>query len=315
TSFLQFSIQYCSIALLYYDYVLTFGMEVKYMWSERFRLSTALYIFCRYGLVANIVYLLTIAGKITLTVSFSDCDAGYKISSALSVLGRFAIIVVWGGRTWAVCGKNRYILAFFGIIGLLIMILDIVPTSFLHPITIADRTIVGGLLSIFMVIFEISSATITTSRAIQALRVSGPWGAQKKGFMYLLLEQGTHSLNSPFSNTTYSIRQASCISRFLQRLLNAITLPLSGMMTARFLLHLRKWEAKHKAFASKNGGSIEEHSTGMDFASAPNQGGTRSALDMEFGEDPVHRARNRGIDLISMGEIAETRHRDSDSDY
>lgn len=90
TSTLQFSIQYASIssislsiineltsndslsALLWYDYVLTFGMEVKYIWGEKFRLSTLLYICCRYGLVANLVYLFTIAGKISLTVSFTD---------------------------------------------------------------------------------------------------------------------------------------------------------------------------------------------------------------------------------------------------
>lgn len=85
-------------------------------------------------------------------------------------------------------------------------------------------------------------------------------------------------------------------------------------MTARFLLHLRKWEAKHQAFATKDGGTIEEHSTGMDFASVPNRDGTRSILDMdEFGEDPVRRARSRGIDLLSMGEIVETRR--SENDY
>jgi Family of unknown function (DUF6533) len=55
-------------AVLYYDCALTFGMEVKYMWCQKFRISTVLYVFCRYGLVANIVYLLTISGKINLRV-------------------------------------------------------------------------------------------------------------------------------------------------------------------------------------------------------------------------------------------------------
>lgn len=35
-------------------------------------------------------------------------------------------IVVWGARTWAVCGRNRYIFGFFGTVGLAVMILDIV---------------------------------------------------------------------------------------------------------------------------------------------------------------------------------------------
>lgn len=153
-------------------------MELKYMWGERFRLSTILYVWCRYALVANIVYLFTISGKIDIRVRstpfpFNDqldmnyspqyvsyrlhssrsrvlkvvspsCDAGYKISSALSVLGRTAVIgetyymldlscfiltrylVVWGARTYAVFGKNRIVLGFFATVGLSCIILDIV---------------------------------------------------------------------------------------------------------------------------------------------------------------------------------------------
>ncbi|KAF8057982.1 hypothetical protein FPV67DRAFT_537853 [Lyophyllum atratum] len=52
------------IALLYYDYALTFGMEIKYIWNEKFRISTFLYFCCRYSLVANIIYLLTISNKL-----------------------------------------------------------------------------------------------------------------------------------------------------------------------------------------------------------------------------------------------------------
>ncbi|KAG7444421.1 uncharacterized protein BT62DRAFT_241895 [Guyanagaster necrorhizus] len=80
THFLQFRIQYSSIgnvcphtgnsltpiflALLYYDYIPTFPMEVKYMWGSKFRLSTILYICCRYALIANVLYLLAIAEKL-----------------------------------------------------------------------------------------------------------------------------------------------------------------------------------------------------------------------------------------------------------
>lgn len=39
-------------------------MEVKYMWKQKFRMSTALYIFCRYALVANVVYILTLSDYI-----------------------------------------------------------------------------------------------------------------------------------------------------------------------------------------------------------------------------------------------------------
>lgn len=80
-SYLQFDIQWSSLgayfrahlrigdanpfsALLFYDYALTFPSEVKYIWGSKMRLSTFLYIFCRYALVANVLYLLAIANQL-----------------------------------------------------------------------------------------------------------------------------------------------------------------------------------------------------------------------------------------------------------
>ncbi|KAL0570697.1 hypothetical protein V5O48_011260 [Marasmius crinis-equi] len=106
THYLQFDIQWASLALLYYDYALTFTWEVKYIWSSKFRLSTVLYVFCRYALVANVLYLLAISkhlgdksvGLLYRCSSMSywalgeSCDAWFKVIGVLSVLGRLAII-------------------------------------------------------------------------------------------------------------------------------------------------------------------------------------------------------------------------------
>ncbi|KAF5379996.1 hypothetical protein D9615_006278 [Tricholomella constricta] len=167
-----------------------------------------------------------------------------------------------------------------------------------------------------MVVFEISSAGLTTLRSIQALNVGGPWRTQKKGFMYLLFEQGILYFCVVTIFTVASLAlNVEIPGGFLQRLLNAYTLPLSGLMTARFLLHLRKWESKHVGFQSANGGGgAREETTTMDFTSNANYyrtgtttgtgigtgigtgtGGHLSTIDSyidEFGEDPVRRARN-----------------------
>jgi Family of unknown function (DUF6533) len=71
-------------ALLYYDYALTFGMEVKYMWGQKFRISTVLYIWCRYALVANIIYLLTISGKIHIRVR--SCPSKFRRETLMSTI-------------------------------------------------------------------------------------------------------------------------------------------------------------------------------------------------------------------------------------
>ncbi len=59
-----------TLALLFYDYTLTFPMEVKYVWGSKARVSTVLYIFCRYALVANVLYLLAIANQLKQGVRF-----------------------------------------------------------------------------------------------------------------------------------------------------------------------------------------------------------------------------------------------------
>ncbi|KAF8069933.1 hypothetical protein FPV67DRAFT_1667839 [Lyophyllum atratum] len=281
THFIQFCIQWSSLALLYYDYVLTFGMEVKYIWKQKFRISTVLYICCRYALVANVVYLLTISNKITgkYDTTFCRCRAGYLVSSALSVFGRAAVIV-------------------------------------------------GGLLAIMMVVFEILSAGLTTMRTIQAMNVNGPWWKQKKGLNYLIFEQGILYFCSVTVLTIASLALNITIpGGFLQRLLNAYTIPLSGLMTARFLLHIRKWEGKRDAFRPSDvNGEDDEHggtgtSTNLDFASRSGSRTLNSGMSSEpseedheqerearstsfmdeFGEDPVRRARARGSVSIDIG--------------
>jgi len=337
THFVQFCIQWSSIALLYYDYALTFGMEVQYIWGEKFRISTVLYVCCRYALVANIVYLLTIAHKIT-----GNCHAGYVVSSALSVAGRSAVVsaysakiwlkrlnerssVVWAARTFAVWGKNRWVLLFFGSIGLMIIILDIIQAPKHSCNGSSTVPIVGGLLSIMMSIFEIFSAGFTTFRTVQALNVNGQWWKQKKGFHYLVLEQGILYFCLVTALTISSLAlNVALPGGFLQRLLNAYTIPLSGMMTARFLLHLRKWEAKHTMFRSTGANGEEDDGTGtstnLDFASQHHsrilnsQLNTRSDPETnsvsfmdEFGEDPVRRARAQGRVSIDFGIVEESR--------
>jgi len=115
------------VALLWYDYTLTWTREVQYFWMKRFKLSTLLYVLCRYGMVAKVFYTLAIADKLpTMRVRFwsywvvaelkhvasirtsfltmltwhlyfriYSCDTGYQICAILSVLGRIGIISEW----------------------------------------------------------------------------------------------------------------------------------------------------------------------------------------------------------------------------
>ncbi|KAJ3907260.1 hypothetical protein F5879DRAFT_986627 [Lentinula edodes] len=309
THYLQFDIQWASIALIWYDYALTFPMEIQYLWTSKFRFSTFLYILCRYALLANVLYLLDIAGKLT-----ENCNTWYQFIGALSVLGRAAVIVVFAGRTWAVWGQNRFVLAYMSILGAACVALDITHVPGLRctggssiPIGLSLRffaTIIcktdsghpaSDLLSILMVVFEYSSAILNSIRCIQAFRAHGKsFEEQKEGFQFLLFEQGNDSIVSLFT-TAAVILNFQAPSGFFQRLLNALTLPLSGLLTARFLLHMREWEYKNSPGAMsihgiQNGGPEGHLSATISFRAA--SVALSTIITSDFGSDPVARGPN-----------------------
>ncbi|KAJ7894851.1 hypothetical protein B0H14DRAFT_3125413 [Mycena olivaceomarginata] len=70
-SFLRFRLQYSSLgSATLLRLCLDLPKEVEYIWKQKFRLSTALYIGCRYALLANVLYLLAIENKLGHTVRF-----------------------------------------------------------------------------------------------------------------------------------------------------------------------------------------------------------------------------------------------------
>lgn len=76
-------------AMLYYDYMLTFPDELRYVWrlDSLKRVSTLLYVCCRYAIPGNLLYLLAVAGTLG-----GECNTWYRFVAALSVIGRAAII-------------------------------------------------------------------------------------------------------------------------------------------------------------------------------------------------------------------------------
>ncbi|KAF9000130.1 hypothetical protein BDQ17DRAFT_1360147 [Cyathus striatus] len=275
SKFIQFCLQYSSLALLYYDYFLTLGREIKYIWFRKIRLSTLLYVFCRYAMLANVIFVLALT---------KNCNAAYQLSSALSVLGRAAIMLVWGMRTYAVFGRSRIVVAIFGTLGLFVFIL-----AALHVPHVSCNGSTTNLVSAFTVVFEVLLTGFTTFRGIQALRAGGPWKNQRDGLVFMILEQGIiYRFVTGFTTTALVLNYAASPGSFLQKLLNGLTIPISGLMTARFLLHLREWEGRRLATSAdvRTGAELET----LQFARTARPRQERSllySLTEDFGEDPT----------------------------
>ncbi|KAF7424871.1 hypothetical protein PC9H_010182 [Pleurotus ostreatus] len=200
THYLQFDIQWSSLALLFYDYALTFPLEVKYIWGSKGRASTVLYIFCRYALVANVLYLLAIANRL----------------------------------------KQGSVLFFGSPDGL---------TEPPHPPPL--------LLSILMIVFEFSAAVLTVIRCLVAFKAAGGRKNQSKGLMNLIFEQGV------------------------------LYFRLSGLLTARFLLHIRVYEDKQEARALGAAARSQVHASSTLASFRAAAGDMVSGLVSQFGDDPV----------------------------
>ncbi|KAI0692515.1 hypothetical protein BC835DRAFT_51760 [Cytidiella melzeri] len=293
--FLQFRIQYASIALLYWDYVLTLRHEIQYLWTKKsmYRLSTGLYIFCRYALVANVLYLLAVAGKLG-----SSCNTWYKFVGGISVIGRAAVLTVFTMRTYAMWSKNKIVLCFLGALALTCVVLDCLHVPGLRCTGSSSIQIANTLLSILVCVFEFSATVLTTFRCVQSVKASGSLRSQRNTLTVRILEQGVlyFGIVSVFTVAAV-ILNFRAPSGFFQRLLNALTLPLSGLLTARFLLHMRAWDSR---------GTVElgpgtTYTTGVfGFQSDPAFAHESSLRTMErtivgeFGEDPVVSAQSRG---------------------
>ncbi|KAJ3992494.1 hypothetical protein F5050DRAFT_1788344 [Lentinula boryana] len=311
THYLQYDVTWASIVLLYYDWLLTIPEEVEYIWKARLSLTTVFYVLCRYALLANVLYLLEISnllgsrcvdplsiicGDSSFSLSLS-CDDWKKFVSALSVFGRAAIIATLIARTYAVCSKNRWIVVYLIALGIVCVVTDALHVPTEKCVDSEDPAIASALRSFFMIAFETSVACLTTIRTVQALRAGGPWKSQRHRLMFLIFEEGVLYFCVVSVLTTASvILDIRAPTGFLQRLLDGLTLPLSGALTARFILHLRAWQAKRAGvYVISTARSHGEPQGNAGFSSCDAR-----IVDVEaifkpvssigqFGEDPVAR--------------------------
>ncbi|CAA7268551.1 unnamed protein product [Cyclocybe aegerita] len=318
TMFVRLCIQCSSLALLYYDYAITWPREVQHIWMRKFSFGTALYFTCRYGMVSNVIYALALTEKLPMMrdcacVGNSEiillCDQGYRLAAIVACIGRIAIVLVWGLRTYAISNRNICVLTIFGLFGSSVIGLAIlhVPYAACHgyrgnPPGTQETMDVGFSFKLFLAI----QSSVSVARVLFA------------GLLYfasvtvltictVVLQHAApvacHGRTTPFS---VALIQSLQEGFFIQRLLNAHTLPLSGLMTARFLLHLRVWS--HRRCTNS---FVETPSLGLfKNIEADAQPGysARASFIMhsivdEFGEDPVAQAHRQAVSTGGVEDI------------
>ncbi|KAG7093573.1 hypothetical protein E1B28_007243 [Marasmius oreades] len=99
---------------------------------------------------------------------------------------------------------------------------------------------------LFTIIFETSSALLITFRTAKSFRA---YGANRNNILFFIFEEGLtyFCLISLFTVATFILKLRATSGPY-QDILNAFTLPLSGILTARFILHLRGWREQEIAY-------------------------------------------------------------------
>lgn len=264
---LEYTLQFCSLTILYFDYILTLPDEIKYIWLRKWRWSTMFYFFCRYALVANVLYVLAISEDSTGV----NCNTGYMVCGVLSIFGHIGIIAVWTLRTCAVYFNNKYLLAFFIVMGLTVTGILTYRVPYMRCTGMRDLSkLLGANAAIFLSVELISFLLATwrvwkTSRATAGAGNSNSngnsngngnggsgggrgTGAKLRSLNDIILAQGFLYI-AGIAGISVGQLVLSFVAKtgFISRLLNGLKLPISGFLTARFMLKLRAWNGPKNA--------------------------------------------------------------------
>ncbi|KAG6906272.1 hypothetical protein DXG01_014851 [Tephrocybe rancida] len=161
---------------------------------------------------------------------------------------------------------------------------------------------VGAVFNVLTCLLEVTSAILMIVRSIQALKIFRLSNSRtsRNGFAFLVFEQGLLYFSITSLLTLAALIIGAKNNGFLQRLLGAITLPLSGQLTARFLLHLRQWDDKRNMRSSTR--SAPTRSTIIEFTTIVS---SFQIFASEFGDDPVAQAewdRDRNREGLQGGD-------------
>ncbi|KAH6899130.1 hypothetical protein BKA70DRAFT_1115612, partial [Coprinopsis sp. MPI-PUGE-AT-0042] len=295
-----------SVVILYYDYLLTLPQEIQFMWKGARKTSTILYFFCRYAMVANMMYLVYKTPGVTgLRVRFCFgltecslnvvfyCKSVNHTAGILAIFGHIGVLGVWGLRTVAICNGNRFVPWILGLLGLTIIGLRIVRVSNFQQMNLFSGLYcskVGIAVAGIMMGFEGLAFSLAAFRVWKTVRDDRKfWSNPQTSINYVIFSQGFLYITAVFGASILTAIFNLKIWGGIARPLNSFKLPMSGLLTARFLLRLRSWEQRTRE-------ATDEISTEMCFDSNPGaQHGVNSeAYGTESGLSQRN-AKSRGV--------------------
>ncbi|PAV19251.1 hypothetical protein PNOK_0418400 [Pyrrhoderma noxium] len=164
---------------------------------------------------------------------FNSCVASLYINTS-SIVGRAAVIMDSLQVPWKKCSPDTLSLS-----GLTVLL-----TTIIRDLEANDLLTAGSLLSIMMTVFEALVAALTVRCSIQLLHVGNTWGINRHHLSTLVLKQGLSYffLTAIFTISSVVLNFREQRGSFAQHFPNALVLPVSCILTTRFILRLKEWK-------------------------------------------------------------------------
>jgi len=193
-----------------------------------------------------------------------------------------SILAIFLLRTYAVFGRSKSVLLGLGFILATIIALD--SASLALP----DVPQTDTALAILVCVYDTASTVLTIFASLRALRAgSSPIKDLRSTFHFLILEQGVlyFCAISAFTIPAAVFQFVVGSARILEKILNAFTLPFSGILAARFLLHLRAYNDRTTVISDNNGNLDPYRDSHVSTFQAIGRA-VASTVD-DFGHDPM----------------------------
>jgi len=229
-----------TLTLVLYDAIINMDREVKLIWKSgpKFQFIKIVYAVSRYFLIPCCVF--CVATHSTLP----HCNIYLRSAMVIITLTRAAGIYAFALRTYAICGKNKYILVVLLVLGattfgynlgqnIVITCASVSPAN--SPFWIGSSN--GSLTCMDVLI------AVLTIRYLWHTARSADEAFKEKGLSGVLLQQGLFYI---FSVTLLQV--LVLVLNFVQQseganILSPLSLPLSSLMVTRFILDLKETDS------------------------------------------------------------------------
>ncbi|KAH8827701.1 hypothetical protein DL96DRAFT_1795821 [Flagelloscypha sp. PMI_526] len=261
-------LEFASLAILVWDWFITFIAEVRYVWLTRWSLGKILFFLTRYLPLSDVCLSIFVLQLMNPTEDETACQKPYLVIALLDVIGILVAQSILILRTWAIYDRNKWLLlglsgfaVILGIYGGIAAIIFVNTIVWAGPkfagvrgcniITVDNRLVSGSYVGVM--IFETTVFVATMVRALQRRRHS--FGSRllievifRDGLIFYLFIVSISILNVVVMYATS--QEYTVVLVIFQRVMHSVG-------TGRILLHMRKRGARSQLHVDSDGHRTE----------------------------------------------------------